>query len=125
MLFGKKVGTLRDDITFVTFRHPDKHFFIKYQGYGMSTCLIDTLTKKGCKKVVIIEQQADGSQRKLETELEKFRTLGKYHKDNKADYQRILPLSHFRFNPINEAPDSKSDFGVTHQGFAESVDTSF
>jgi len=50
---GKQTGILRDDNVYISYRYP-KHYFRKYNGFGITLSLLKKLIETGCKKIVII-----------------------------------------------------------------------
>ena len=50
---GKNVGILKDNKEYLTYRNI-KHFFIKYNGFGISTTILRELKDKGCERITVI-----------------------------------------------------------------------
>lgn len=93
--FGKQVGYITRDKRFIGFRRPE-HYFIKFQGFGMSTALIAQLKKEEVHTVTIIYTKKDATQSKLTTPINKFYELGEKYTDKENDTQLILGVKHFK-----------------------------
>lgn len=92
---GKMVGTLKDDRVYITHRNKN-HFFRIYQGFGMSSSILEDLHKLNCRKIVIIYDRVDETQEIYESTPEQFIEEGIIWKDLDLDFQKILPISKLR-----------------------------
>ena len=108
MYKGKLVGTLRQDGNYVSIRTKD-HFFRKYKGFGLSARVLQEIKRKGCRKITVIYRRDDGESI-YQTYPDKFYEEGIIYRDPKAsfaDYQRILPLTKFNMEMVdNQVPDN-------------------
>ena len=91
---GKIIGHLRSDKVYITHREA-KHFFVKYQGFGLSYNVLIELKAKECKKIILIYNKADGTQEVFTTYPNKSFEVGEVYEGENDDWQRILPIKHF------------------------------
>ena len=89
----KEVGRLHDDHTYVTHRWPKRHYFIKGQGYAISSVILLDLEVQQATDIIIIEHRADGSERHYVESLRTWLTAP-YFSEPDADGQRCIPLIH-------------------------------
>lgn len=93
---GKKIGTLRNDKVFITYRSKE-HLFRKYDGFGLSYKVLLDLRKQDCRQIVIIYD--DGSEQvKYVTNPNNFMEHGTLHAFKRNDWQRVLPRKYFKKN---------------------------
>lgn len=97
---GKVVGILREDKTYIS-RRNEKHYFRKFQGFGISYSVIEKLLNMRCSKVIIIYEK-NNKEEKYETSLFNFINYGETWKDLEGDFQKILPLSEFNQKKLKE-----------------------
>jgi len=95
IFFGKQVGYITIDKRFIGFRRPE-HYFIKFQGFGMSTALLTQLKRQDVHTITIIYTKKDASQTKFTTPINKFYEEGEKYTDRENDTQLILHLNHFK-----------------------------
>lgn len=69
----------------------EKHFFRKYNGYGISKCVLDKLQEEGVTQIEITEKDTKS---KYTCNLEDYLKQGKEF-ENKDDTQLVLNINHF------------------------------
>lgn len=83
--------------TYISYRNRTKHYFIKYEGYGISLEVLKLLKDSNIENIIIIEEyNEEGDKRKLLTEVEEYFKYGTYYKHINEDYQLILPIIRFK-----------------------------
>ena len=95
MLRGRIVGTIKKDRTYISHRNKE-HFFRKYNGFGLSAGVIETLKKYDVEVVKIIYTKVDNTQEIFITPLNMFFEHGVIYRDGVTDYQRILSINKFK-----------------------------
>jgi len=84
---GEVVGNI-----YMTWRTPKKHFYIKGQGYPISTSILDRLKELGVTIIRIIEiNRKDGRNKVYETMIEHYETATTFQ-ENGYDEQKCCPL---------------------------------
>ena len=96
---GKKLGNIRTDRTFMTFRKEKKHLFRIYNGWALNRILLKELRDVG---VEFVEVHATDTGYIYRTKLENFFTVGIYYKNpkNEKDEQIVLPLKYWAKYPM-------------------------
>lgn len=99
-LRGKEIGFIRANgetpPIYISFRKKAKHYFRKYDGYGISTNILRLLKDSNVNKIVIIEERESGERRKLTTTANTFYEKGIRY-NNKKDRQIILKITNFKW----------------------------
>jgi len=87
----KLIGKLRDDNTLVIFRDAKKHFFFKFQGFGMNIKALDYLENLNVEYIYIDYKNGD-IQKVYETKVSEWIAHGVYFKNTipPFDEQKIL-----------------------------------
>ncbi|HDI06587.1 MAG TPA: hypothetical protein ENF39_01115 [Candidatus Aenigmarchaeota archaeon] len=96
---GKKIGVIRADKTFMTFRNEKKHLFRIYNGWALNQKLLEELKDVG---IEWIEIHANDTKFVYRTNIENFFSCGIYYKNPKGekDYQIVLPLKFWSKFPM-------------------------
>jgi hypothetical protein len=89
---GRAVGRIKGT-TYITQRRPE-HFFIKFQGFGLSAGLLRRLKDRHIVEVIILYSRKDGTQVAYKSLLTDFYDRGEHWTDREADRQLILPVRH-------------------------------
>ena len=91
-LHGKKIGVVLSDprgLTYRTWRDPERHYFIKYAGYGIDLKVLLVLKKKGVER---IEVSFDHPKGKIEeSKIDWWLNNGIRVQEKGYDMQCILP----------------------------------
>lgn len=82
--------------TYITERNKTKHYFRKYEGYGMSTKILRLLKDSNVQNIIIIEETENEEKRKLTTTVNTYYEHGQYHTYKEADHQLILNIKYFK-----------------------------
>ena len=98
---GKKLGVIRSDKTFMTFRKEKKHFFRIYNGWALNKKLLEELKTIG---VEFVEVHANDTKYIYRTLLKNFFSVGIIYKNPKydKDIQIVLPLRFWKKYPMIE-----------------------
>ena len=95
MTMGDRVtGKLREDGVYISYR-TEKHFFRKYNGFGITTSLLMDLRRQGCKQVIIVYQQGS-DQILFKAHPDAILEHGQIYHYKGMDWQRILPLEYWQ-----------------------------
>lgn len=93
---GQTIGEINHATKeYITQRSFEKHFFGKFNGFGLSFQVLDKLDKCGVEKIIILLVD---KRKELETTLSKFIVHGLEYRDNskgKEETQLILPIQYF------------------------------
>lgn len=94
-LNGKRLGILRNDYIFTTFKLKSKHFFRIYNGWALNKILLKALRDVG---VEIIEVIARDEKKVYKTNINNFFLHGIEYKNtkNEKDEQIILSLGYWK-----------------------------
>jgi len=87
---GKKVGFM-EDVIYYTTRKPE-HFMIKYQGFGISQSIIDSLVKFGCIHICFDYLTAQGRFKRYTCPLRLFINTKKTHLFEEDDLQVFVSI---------------------------------
>lgn len=97
---GRLIGRINyENKTYFSHREKE-HFFVKFNGWGISLSLLEYLEQKGIEKVII---EFNGFL--LETTTDKFWAWGIKWKDStfgKEEEQVILPIKYFNENKVHK-----------------------
>jgi len=112
---GKKLGIIRKDKTFVSFRTEKKHLFRMYNGWAFNKKLLEELKDIG---VEWIEIQTYDTKMIYRTLLEDFFKVGIVYKNTKGekDIQIILPLRYWNITPQNKREAKKIEKKIKSLG---------
>jgi hypothetical protein len=88
---GRVVGTITEDV-YNTKRKQKKHFFFKFEGYGISLDILKALNNMGVNTVRIEEETSVGTTRFYTSKLESWFKHSDIYEWN-GDEQRILPMA--------------------------------
>ncbi|MDX1699759.1 MAG: hypothetical protein R3250_04025 [Melioribacteraceae bacterium] len=93
---GKLIGRT-DNITYFTDRKPE-HYFIKFNGFGISTQVLQALNGAEVKRIELTYKGTQGMQI-WETTLKDFFEFGQQYND-KGDEQLVLNRKHWKIVTI-------------------------
>ena len=85
-------GTLYSDGVYETVRDTQRHFYRKFQGYGVSLWILNDLKEQGCVYVRIEERGAYARIRFFKSPLDKWLGFAAVATNNGGDDQKILPV---------------------------------
>lgn len=88
--YGQLTGILVNG-NYITHRSPERHYFRKYQGYGIDESIIRRLYTLKCVRVVIIEHLKNGDQRALYSTLEAWKEAAR-SSEGSEDAQKVLKI---------------------------------
>ena len=93
-LGNRTTGVLRNDGVYISHRTP-RHFFIKFNGFGLSCSILDELRHKKATKIIILYDNGTTQKKHIAT-ISDFYEHGINYTDKEADRQKILPLKYFK-----------------------------
>jgi len=94
MLGKRRIGVLRKDNTFITWRE-DKHLFKHYRGFGINEEVLCRLSMAGCRRVCLIWRSKEGRERLFEAPPENLLSMGQSYilgQGKAAERQRVVTL---------------------------------
>lgn len=90
---GKYIGIVKGE-SYITHRRYE-HYFRKFEGFGLSTEVVDELNERGVREVIIIYRNKDGSEALLRSEMWQWQFQSIVWVDKSEgfeDEQVILPV---------------------------------